>query len=632
MALNCMSSENVEIETQQLNPEELVSVLAIVGRIDAQNKLTALDLHNGRHIYHAYSVLDSLSSSYSMFKYFFDLALGGNNDAMHDFMLTPAGIIGISIESLFLVTFSFLGCYFDTDEDQKTEYKRRITVAAIYLREIMKGLKNAYKGLRSAFVAMNLLGLLDLRYLLAPAAIALGIFAAANRSLLCYIRETRKGMMSSAAELLTKIINQESWQSDHRTECKAELDALHQSFTARLVGFAGVFLGGFVDGLYLYVGVLTLASLAPPLFLAMSVICAVYTLSCIIVRTFEEYEFQLKLEHARTKCELAMLSRSLETHYAKLLQVSDPGAAQLSELKELIKQFDETCKRYHQRTGQSLFTAILSGIKNGLYAYGTLASVLFFASTFMYLTGIAFPPALLVATVLSGLVLLVGFTLASVRRHCQHQPKDLANSPQFQKLLSLANATSASLTAQQVKEGLTDGLTLSLCSSFSNATSWFEVLRSLFSGLGKGQKFVDFAGNPLQEQDQDGHYHDAPIMYVLGVLSALVFGITLALRALARSFGRKPLGEVELLDVVRREDGIESTVLQQPETTESVADNESPVIKRTPTPLPAVAPKKNHDKLLCLFGLFSPTSDLPPSDLPSSDLPSASCTGIELGI
>lgn len=560
MALNCMSSENVEIETPSLNQKQLASVLAIAGCIDAQNNSTAEDLHNGRHIYHTYSVLDSLSTSYSMFKYFFDLALGGDNDAMHNFMLTPAGIIGISIESLFLVTFSFLGCYFDTDEDQKIDYKRRITLAAIYLREIMKGLKNAYKGLRSAFVAMNLLGLLDLRYLLAPAAIALGVFAAANRSLLCYIREMRKAMMSGTAELLLDIIDKKDWTDADIEKYKTDLKAFHQSLTARAVGFGGVLLGGLVDGLYLYVGVLALASLAPPLFVAMSIICVVYTLSCMVVRIFEEYEFQLKLEHARTKCELAMLSRSLEECYAKLL--SSPCEDELDKLKKLIEQFENKCAIYSQRTGQSLFTAILSGIKNGLYAYSTLSSILFFFSTFMALTGVACPPALLVATVLSGLILLAGFTWVSVRRYWQHQPKDLPNSPQFKELLSLS---SASLTMQQFKEGLTDGLSLSLCVSFTNATSWFEVLRSLFSGLGKGQKFVDFVGNPLQEKEPDGHYHDVPVMYVLDVLSALVFGVTLALRALARSFGRKPLGEVELLDVVHRKDDIEKTVQQLPE-------------------------------------------------------------------
>ena len=46
--------------------------------------------------------------------------------------------------------------------------------------------------------------------------------------------------------------------------------------------------------------------------------------------------------------------------------------------------------------------------------------------------------------------------------------------------------------------------------------------------------------------DESGHYHDTPIMYVLAAVSAVIFALVLALRALARGLGRPQLGQVDL--------------------------------------------------------------------------------------
>lgn len=57
-------------ENQASKPTDLVFILAIAGRIDAQSRILAQKLDKSRSIYYAYAVMDSLSSSYSMFKYF----------------------------------------------------------------------------------------------------------------------------------------------------------------------------------------------------------------------------------------------------------------------------------------------------------------------------------------------------------------------------------------------------------------------------------------------------------------------------------------------------------------------------------------------------------------------------------
>ncbi len=72
--------------------------------------------------------------------------------------------------------------------------------------------------------------------------------------------------------------------------------------------------------------------------------------------------------------------------------------------------------------------------------------------------------------------------------------------------------------------------------SKSGLQDWFEIFRSTFSGIGKGQKFASFCLNFLQKADQTGHFSDTLIIYILAGVSAIIFGLTLGLRALARAF------------------------------------------------------------------------------------------------
>jgi hypothetical protein len=179
-----------------IKPIDLVFILAIAGRIDAQSRLLAQQLDNSGLVYYGYAALDSLSSSYSMFKYFFDLCISSNDpDLMHEVMMTPSGIIAMVVESLFLVAFSVLAVKFDSEKEDS--YKKCIASAWPYFRDVMKGLKNAYKGWRSAVVAINLIGGVDIKSLIAPVGLLLGICAAANRFWLRGMVEDRKVMMTS---------------------------------------------------------------------------------------------------------------------------------------------------------------------------------------------------------------------------------------------------------------------------------------------------------------------------------------------------------------------------------------------------------------------------------------------------
>lgn len=597
-------------ENQVFKPNDLVFILAIAGRIDAQSRILAQNLDKSRHVYYAYSILDSLSSSYTMFKYFFDVFGSSNDsDAMHEFLNSPAGIITMTVESVFLVTFSFLACRYDNEKEDS--YKKFIATAWPYFRDVMKGLKNAYKGWRSAVVAFNLISGVDAKFLIAPVGLILGVFAAANRFWIRSMLEDRKQMMSANAELLIEIKKLMSLSHEESISYLKRIQ--FQTRQTRNAALWSVAAGGFLDGLYLYVGVLSLATLSPPLLTAMAIICVFYTIACVVTRLYEEKDFQLRLLVTQTKCRLALINKELETSYAKLLLLNEKqhlnktDQEEIKRLKKLIhnliKQFDDQRKELSKRSNRTYLSSALLGLKNGLYAYGALASVLFLIGSILVLTGVSFPPALLATCITLGLVLVIGFTIHSLVANYWHLKKQETQKERpYDQLLEWGDNIDNSelLDSKVFYDSLKDGLSLDPSPQFF-FQEWFEVFRSLFSGVGKGQKFVDFAGNSLQERGEDGHYHDTPVMYVLSAFSALLFGVTLALRALARGLGRTPLGQVNLNedseDQPVKSETTEATIQKTEESRESIqSENKWTDSQRVDS--------RRHSNSLSHFGIF----------------------------
>ncbi|MCL9684520.1 hypothetical protein [Legionella maioricensis] len=543
-------------DSQASTPTDLVFILAIAGRIDAQSRIIAKELDNDRSIYYGYAVCDSLSSSYSMFKYFLDVFFANSsNDAMHDLMMTPGGIAAMTLESLFLISFSVLAAKFDNETGDN--YKKMIATAWPYFRDIMKGLKNAYKGWRSAIVAFGLLGAVDINFLIIPVGVILGIFAAANRFLVRYlVTEPRKSMMSANVRLKDEIKQLLSLTYEE-SKLYAQ-DIQEQDVDTRIFAFLAVGLGGAIDGLYLYVGVLSLAILSSPLLFYMVAMCVFYTVACIITRIYEEYDFQLRLLITQTKCRLELVAKETETVYAKLLALqkktdkSDDDLIQLSllknELNYLLTQFEEQRKILRERSTRTYLSAVLLGLKNGLYVYGALASILFLVGSILTLSGWVFPPALLVVCVSLGLVFITTCIIHSLITNYQHLQKEKAQAELPELLVALRNSIKLNqdldcwVEKDVFREILDEGIAVE-ASPQSSVQDRSEVVRSTFSGFGKGQKIISFFGFFLQSKDEQGHYHDSSAMQIFSVFSALIFGIILGLRALARGFGRVPLGQ-----------------------------------------------------------------------------------------
>lgn len=627
-----------------LSRKDVVFILAIAKHIEAQSKTLPQDLDKSRYIYYAYSIFDSLSSSYSMFKYFFDVYFAGSTDEMHDLMLTPEGIIGITLETVFLVGFSFFATYFDKAEEGT--HAKRVADAWPYFRDVIKGLKNAYKGWRSVITAMGLLGMLSAaNSLILPVGLALGVLGALNRLLIRSLREARKSMMAHNKKLLINISKLSFLSIDGLDEFfKNNGKILTQSDSERYQGFFYSALGGFVDGLYLYAGVLTLTLLAPYLLIPMAITSVFFTLACIITRLYEEKEYQDNLIVLAAECSLAAYTKQIQTLYDQILTLekkTDKNEEDLLKIKNLKKEFtglldkfDEQRELIKKKTRPSSLSTLLLGLRNGLYAYSALSSILFFVSGILVLAFVAMPPALIIAVVAVGLALVVGFIVHAFLTTHQSLDKEAneSNERTYSQLSILRKQfetnpnESCLLTVEELNGALKSGLTINRRKKGYLFQEWFEVLRSLFSGFGKGFKFVDFAGNFLQEIGQDGHYHDTPLMFILGALSAcLLFGPILALRALAKGFGRPPLDSRD--DLAKAADvSVSSSAREQPETKTEMASTVDEEVGQ-PKPKLNEKPATKEKSALSFLGIFA-TQKHPQSSANTPEYDKAPTSGL----
>ncbi|PWY54634.1 hypothetical protein DGG96_15875 [Legionella qingyii] len=583
-------------ENSSLKSEDLVFLLAIAGRIDAQSRLLAQKLDKDRYIYHAYAVMDSLSSSYSMFKYFFEVFIAKTDpDLIHKVLTSPEGIAAVAAEAIFLVSFSFLASVYDKED--KDSVKKFISSAWPYFRDLMKGLKNAYKGWRSTVQVLSLLSGMDLKYMVIPVGLVLGIFAAANRLWIRSMVERRKMQMDKNKELLLEI---QQLSSVTHLDHKSYLSKIeYQDIDTRVYAYLAVATGGFLDGLYLYIGVVSLSVLSPPLLLALTIIGALYTLSCVISRIYEEYDFQLRLEVTQTRCKLALTTKELELTYAKLLELQARNSIRNEDLEEisrlkrevcrLIEKFAEERQFLQDQTTHNYLTAGLLGMKYGLFAYGVLTSILFTASSLSLITASSFPPALLAVIIVSGLVLMIGMTVYTLNAHYQHMQRrkeQVQKESPYTQIMEMkkhieANPDTDVLTADTFATSLQDGLKLDP-SPQTFFQEWFEVFRSFASGLSKGNNFSNFAMTFSQEADSDGHYHDTPVMGVLAIASGVLFSVVLGLRALAKGLGRPPLGQVGSTKT-KESDGAEVSMDKM--KTQSQRESSEPVKPQAPDSL-----------------------------------------------
>ncbi len=574
-------TSNSEEQQGSPPPENLTLPLAIASRLDAQplllknlnekkvtlekktthetfniiDALSPKNLDKNKSIYQIFNILDAINCNQSFIKYCRDISnLNNNNDLMHDFMLTPGGIIAIVSGSIILAAYAYFACG-DSKDD---EVKQFLFNTWPYIRDVIKALKNAFKGFRSTAQLIQLLGGADLQNLIIPVSLGLGIAAAINRIFIRHMQKSRQDMMINNANTISKIMEDKITQEKYIHYLGPE-KCQRQSPALRALAYLSVAIGGMIDSLYLYIGFVAITPLSTPLLITMAAFCLFYSLGCVVTRIYEEYEYQLRLLATHSQIHLALITKELQSTYIELLNNrlndnSDPlQNIQLQKrVYDLIIQFEATRKKIHQQTNYTYFSAMLLGLKHGLFAYGALASVVFLVAAILALSSTAFPPALLISCVALGAVFIAVFISHSLIANYLYLNKEKTKkNPAYDELMKMkehlqnieknASGTMLELSMfvkpSSFREAINAELTIDASPRYF-FPEWFEAIRSFFSGLGKGQKFVDYAFNYLQVKDENGHYRDTPGMFVLCAISAVIFGIILCLRALAKGLGK----------------------------------------------------------------------------------------------
>ncbi|MFT4059613.1 MAG: hypothetical protein QM652_08705 [Legionella sp.] len=550
-------------EGSPLNHRELVFILAIARRIEAQGRLQAEQLDKNRTIYEWFNLVDSLSCSCSMLKYAIEVFFPAYNNAntFRDFLISPQGTAIVISEIFFLVTFSFLACRLESDNSAKNDPVKKFIIGAWpYFRDLMKGMKNAYKAWKAAILIFDTLTGIDARSLIIPLGLIIGVLATANRIYIRYFDDVRKKMQSENEKFLAEILAIRSLNTLEKLEAKLEAKLKEKrekqqeiwgmSDEARIHAFLAKGLGGFIDGIYLYGGLVTLAVLTPQAFLTMSVVSGIYTLVCVISRLYEEYDNQLKLTILQTKCELVLVAKKLEITYVDLLYLEKRKESLTADEKQrvlsrrnnivsLMRRFEELRKELKYQTTDTYLTAALYGLRQGLFTYGVLAGFLFMVTAVCSISTTAFPPIFLMACISSGLAFIIGVSACMMYNHYQHlknQPKEADES--FYHLVVMKDEIEKNINIRLLSnnvfyDALENGKNPKPSPTYS-FPKWLEVLRSFFSGISKGNNFALFIGVRLQDRNQQTHEHDVSFMLMLTIFCASVFSFILTARALAK--------------------------------------------------------------------------------------------------
>lgn len=570
MSMTTESESTPAIENETSNPGDSGGM-----GLDAKNRLIAKALHETTYVYALYGALDGMSLSYSMVKYLFDMRYTAQrvntSDLMHEWIQTPAGFAAVVAESVILFSVSILANVLSENKDalKQSALKKNIVSSWPYMRDVLKGLKNGYKGVRSSAQVVNMFTDSDLKHLIFPAGLVLGVLAAGNRVWYRRMRNTRKSMMSDNDELFDKILKARCLDTELRNDVlgkfKTQIEFLE---SIKYTSYLSQLYGGIVDGLYMYMGVMGLATLSPAVSAAMALSCVLYVAMCIVTRIYEEYDYQRLLRASQGKIELAIYEKESGLAFDKLQETfRASGEEGLKGQKDAydgfmakIVEFEKKRIKQRELLTLSYSSAALSGLKDGMAAYGVVASFTFATAAVYAIYSTAFPTAFLIASTISGLGLLVGFmAIALYTNHLHIRAQREADAPSKKKEQEMTshekftkfledikktkekNSDILKFESTDVKKRIFHGMELDPSPQFF-FQEWCEVFRSFFSGVAKGQKSVDYTLNRFQEADANGHYRDTPAMLSLSVASSIVYTIVFALRAHARGFGRASPG------------------------------------------------------------------------------------------
>ena len=360
--------------------------------------------------------------------------------------------------------------------------------------------------------------------------------------------------------------------------------------------FFSAAMGGFADGLYFYMGTVTLAAFTPQAYMILLVISIALLIACMIVRVYEETVFQRRhkltciqpeLELSRTACKLlfskldALLENSGQVPEQELKDLIDCLRKRASErVSSEVETDTDQQQDYTEETAKQLLMhelwheakiaiglrdqqkhevkgtpemAVLGGLFNGLALQGVIASFMFVMATFFYGT-LGCPPLFIIGCLVAGIIAII---TSCVQAQQQYRTFRLAFDEEEKSFddeyKSACDAQRASKyngppqpADQKLHEILKDTLDYIDSTSFEPpldymVVEWCEVGRLFLAGLNKGDKAsFELFYNFLKK------YDELWFMPVVVFISAICFATAFVLQYIAKTFAPTPPNYIEV--------------------------------------------------------------------------------------
>lgn len=317
-----------------------------------------------------------------------------------------------------------------------------------------------------------------------------------------------------------------------------------QSGSLRARCFISTIVGALSESLYFYMGAMSLGIFIPPAFIAMAILSAVFAITYVITRIYQEYGFQRKLKITETKARLALCFKEIEIlmrEYESIISNTSVEEGILTKKNDIILQLETqlTLLIQHQndaydQTYVSSFFAILEGLQNGIAVQGAITSFMFVVGTICTLLSIPCPPLFIISCAIAGMTSLLAFTAHALFYYQQHAeqariipPKDFESKVKecIKSIKSTTDNIFAPISPIIKDYSIDDNPQFYI-------VEWCENIRQMCNGLTKGEKMLgEFtgAGKELEE---------TPMLYTFIGVNALCVSFAFFLRSLAKYFGQ----------------------------------------------------------------------------------------------
>ncbi len=360
---------------------------------------------------------------------------------------------------------------------------------------------------------------------------------------------------------------------------------------------------GFIDGLYMFMGLISITAMTPQILFAVSCVSLFFCAACIVTRLHEEKDFQRNLYISRHKAELALSAKNLEVQLSRRAEIEhriikasknfslpldDPALTRLLEkadnnVNAALAQFNSDRKRLFESHKISKTDAILMGLRQALAAYTALVCSVFAVSAVSSLFFATPLPALVaLCTALAGVALVIGFTLYSLSiardyeaKQKQHRADRDVSIYNFigkykNKPFSVLLKEFPKEKSRQYSSTLFDlGLDLALPIYF--LMSWTDIFRAAFSGILKAIKFF-LMGCELTGSAAD---MSNPLTYLIIVPVMLSFAFVWAGRVAGKHLNSLFSKSDDASNETNKKDTSGSSTTQEKEAKSSINKNAS---------------------------------------------------------